>query len=187
MAAGERISAVAARYGGALFDLAREKGVLDSVVRDVETLGRALAEPAAAAFLADGRVPLSEKRARLRDLARGFHELSSNFVQLVLDKRRVEVLAELAPAFRRRQLSERGAVEGVVQTPRPLSAADVGELAVALGRRLGREVLLENQIVPELVGGVRVFVQNRMLDHSVQGRLSGLRDHLRSVPVSGRG
>jgi F-type H+-transporting ATPase subunit delta len=57
----------------------------------------------------------------------------------------------------------------------------IEELATAIGRQLGKEVILKNEVDPSLVGGVRVFVDNRMIDNSVQGRLSGLERKLREA------
>ena len=99
-------------------------------------------------------------------------------------KRREQVLSGLGAAWRRRSLSERGAVEGIVQSARELGSGEVAELALALGRTLGKDVQLENQVVPDLVGGVRVFVDNRMLDCSVQGRLASLRQRMLSAPLA---
>ena len=55
------------------------------------------------------------------------------------------------------------------------------ELAAAIGQELGKEVYLKNEVDPGLVGGVRVFVDNRMIDNSVQGRLDGLNRKLREA------
>jgi F-type H+-transporting ATPase subunit delta len=75
-------------------------------------------------------------------------------------------------------LASRGAVEGRVESARPLGSGELAELAVSLGSKLGKEVLLENVVVPTLVGGVRVFVAGKMIDYSVQGRLAGMRRKL---------
>jgi F-type H+-transporting ATPase subunit delta len=169
------LDAVTLRYSGALYGLAEKRGVLDSVARDVERLGRALAAPNVARVLDNPRIDMEEKRALLAPLIDGMHVLTQNCVQLLLDKRRERVLAGLAPAFRRRALDERGAVQGFVESSRPLPPEEIERLSRAIGARLGKELLLENRIVPELIGGARVLAANRMVDMSVQGRLEGLR------------
>ncbi len=178
-----RVGSVAARYTEALFELARERGVLDEVAADVEALGREVDDPDVRAFLMSARVPLAEKARRLEAFRGTFHQLTYNFVRLLLDKRRLDVLPELAAAFRRRQLAERGAVQGVVESARPLATEQIDALADVLGRRLGKEVLLEGRVVPELVGGARIIVQNRMIDRSVQGGLQDLEQRLRRAPL----
>src|SRR5204863_110556 len=113
------------------------------------------------------RVDTEKKRAALTPVLSGMHVLTQNCVNLLLDKRREGVLAGLALAFRRRELDERGAVQGIVESPRPLQQAELARLATSIGARLGAtELVLENRIVPELIGGARVLAKNRMVDMS---------------------
>jgi F-type H+-transporting ATPase subunit delta len=176
-------SQVSGRYATALFELAREKGVLERVQADVERLGRELADREVAAFLNDARVPLERKRARLETLQGALHPLTMDFVRYLLDKRRLEVLRELQAAFKASLLRERNAVEGVVESPRPLGQGELAELAVALGARLGKEVELTGRVNTELIAGVRVFIDNKLIDQSALGRLEALRSRLLAAPV----
>jgi F-type H+-transporting ATPase subunit delta len=167
---------VTLRYSGALYGLAEKRGALPAVARDIERLGRAVAAAGVERVLFNPRIETEKKRQVLAPLLAGMHALTQNCVNLLLDKRRENVLKGLALAFRRRELDERGAVQGVVESPRPLDPAEMARLAAAIGARLGAsELVLENRIVPELIGGARVLAANRMVDMSVQGRLDGLR------------
>ncbi|MAF65826.1 MAG: ATP synthase F1 subunit delta [Planctomycetes bacterium] len=177
------VDAVTARYAEALYQLASERGVLESVRSGVEQIAGEIAEDSVAAFLFDARVPATEKRSRLERLGETLHPLLQNFVGLVFDKHREEVLRGLGAAFRERYLAGKGAVEGRVESARPLAQADIASLAGNIGRRLSREVLLTNEIDAELVGGVRVLVDNRLVDHSVRGRLAGMKKRLKSAGV----
>ncbi len=169
------VGPVTARYTDAIFDLAHEKGVLDEVRRDVEQLAAEVADEKVEAFLLDARIATSEKRQRVAQLTQSFNPLTQNLVSLLFDKNREQVLIGIGAAFRAKVLASRGAVEGVVESARPLGSGELAELAVAIGAQLKKEVLLENRLVPDLVGGVRVLVEGRLIDYSVQGRLASLR------------
>lgn len=179
------VDAVTARYTEALFQLAQERGDLDAVARDVERLSAELAEPGVRDYLFDARVPAAEKRRKVELLRGELGPLVSNFVGLLFDKKREHVLADLGTAFRRRVLQSRGAVEGVVESARPLDEGTVAALAAALGRRLGKEVQLANRVVAGLVGGVRVVVGGRLIDFSVRGRMADLRRRLMEASLGG--
>jgi F-type H+-transporting ATPase subunit delta len=167
---------VTLRYSGALYGLAEKRSALAAVSGDVERLGRELRADAIRRVLFNPRVETEKKRQTLAPLLTGMHALTVNCVNLLLDKRREDVLKGLALAFKRRELDERGAVQGIVESPRPLEQAEITRLSAAIGKRLGAtELVLENRIVPELIGGARVLAANRMVDMSVQGRLEGLR------------
>ena len=177
------VGPVTARYAEALFNLAKREGVLDQVERDVERIAAEFATPGVGSFFLDARVSVEARRQKMGSLLQGMHPLTQNFVGLLFDKRREEVLQTLGEAFRSRALAERNTVEGVVQTARPLGASEVSGLAGSLGTSLGKTVVLENEIRPELIGGARVIVQSRMLDRSVAGRLEGLRKRMENAPL----
>ena len=177
------IDPVTSRYAEALHRLAKSRGALESVRADVQRLTGQLAAggPLAPAF--DERLSIEARRALLAGHLAGANPLTQDFVQLLLDKRRVEVLRQLGAAFHQRDLDERGAAEGTVESARPLDAAQLGSLAAALGPRVGKQLTLQNRIVPELLGGLRVVVESKMIDASVAGRLEGLRKSLLAAPL----
>jgi len=177
------VGPVARRYVDALFELARKQGALEEVGAGVKRVAAELAVPAVESYLFDTRVPLGERRSKIERIAAELHPLVRNFVGLLFDKRREEVLRELEEAFHRRKLVEDGAAEGVVESAQPLGAGELSELSAALGRRLGKRVHLENRVVPDLIAGVRVTVDNRMIDYSAQGRLEGLRRKMAEAPL----
>ncbi len=172
---------VTLRYAGALYSLAQKRAALTEVSRDVERIGQELAAPAVRKIVLNPRGEATRKRAALAPVLADAHQLTQNFVNLLLDKRREDVLRSLREAFRRRALDERGAVEGVVESARPLSDREMSSIASTLGARLARELILVNKIVPGLVGGARVIAANRMIDYSVQGRIEALRRKLMDV------
>lgn len=177
------IDPVTARYTEALFNLAKKQGVLDALARDVDAFAKELASPAVSAFLFDARVATSVRRSKLDPVLSGMHELTRDFVGLLFDKNRSEVLRDLPAAFRRRMLEEEGATEGVVESERALDAASLNELSISLGARFKKRVQLTNKITPGLVGGVRVIVDNKLIDYSVRGRLEGLRKRLEQAEL----
>jgi len=180
------IGPVASRYAEALFRLAKTRGVLEAVRADVERLAVAARADGPLARVFDERLALDSRRALARQETASANPLVQDFVELLFDKRRIEVLRELGQAFHRRLLEERGAAEGVVESARPLGEEDLVALARALGPRLGKTLTFTNRTVPELMGGVRVLVGSSMIDASVRGRLEGLRKDLMAAPLPER-
>lgn len=176
-----KVGPVATRYATALFELALEKGALELVQSDVSTIARAVATNSK---LLDPRTPHAVVHEQVEKLARQLDPLTANFVRLLRDKRRVEVLRELEQAFKRCMLAHENTVEGVVESARPIGSGELAELAVALGAQLKKQVHLESKLVPELIAGVRVFIDNRLIDQSATGRLDLLRNKLMRARVT---
>jgi len=177
------IDPVTNRYVEALFNLGASAGALDALERDVERIAGELRKPGVSDFFFDARVSVEVRRQKFEGLLAGAHELTQNFVHLLFDKRRENVLKHLGAAFHARLLKQRGEVEGVALSARPLDGGTLQSLQTSLGARLGKTVRLKNELQPELVGGVRVIVESRMLDNSVQGRLAGLKKRMQEAPL----
>lgn len=180
-----RLDAVTRRYAGALYELAVKRGALSEVQRDVERVAAELSVPAVQAYLFDTRVPLAQRRAKLAPLSAAMHRLTRNFVDLLFDKRREEVLRGLSEAFTERRRADEGSAHGVVESAEPLDRVDIGRLEAALSRVLGKTVTLENAVAPELIAGVRVTADNKMIDYSARGRLEALRKRMMAAPLFG--
>lgn len=169
------IDPVTTRYTEALFSLASDLGVIDEIRADVEKIAQEVDDETVCAWLFDARVSQDERRAKLGIVMADCHQVTRNFVGLLFDKNREVVLRDLGVSFREMWLASRGAVEGYVESALALGSSEISELSGAIGAKLGKEVMLENRINSDLVGGVRVFVDNRLIDYSVKGRLAGLR------------
>lgn len=174
---------VTARWADAFYALAARQGALAEVERDLSVLANALGSAATRAVVFNPRVEREAKRAQLAPTIAALHPLTRNLVHLLLDRGREEVLRGLRAAMTRKSLEQRGVVTGVVESARPIGRPELDAIAASVGARLGKKVELENRIVPELVGGVRVIAANRMIDSSVQGRLEGLRRRLMDVKM----
>jgi len=97
------------------------------------------------------------------------------FLELVVRKGRVAVVADIAEAFHAVRVEARGGVVGAVESAEPLLEADLAELSRAFAQKLGRPVALVPKTRPELLAGLRVSVQGTTYDGSLQAKLQRLR------------
>jgi F-type H+-transporting ATPase subunit delta len=181
--AGTTGAAVTARWADALYNVAARENAVDDVQRDTARLSAEVARPAIAAFFFGGGVSEAQRRTKLGSLLESLHPLTQNFVRLLFDRRRQEVLRGIGAAFHKRVLDANGQVEGTLESAHALPEAEVAAVARKVGSLLGKTVGLRASVNPELIGGVRVLVGARMLDASVQGRLVGLRQRLMNAQL----
>ena len=169
---------LARRYANALFLAAREKGAVAAVGKDLEVLHAVLAAPAARAVLLSPDLKATERERLLEKLAAGRNPLVKGLLQTALHRRRLEMLPALQPAFRELELKERGEVEGVAETARPLDPADVQQVTALAQKLAGKKVLLRVEVHPELIGGLRLKLGNELYDGSVSTALAQLEQKL---------
>lgn len=176
---------VTTRWAEALYGIARKADAVDAIQADTARLSAEVAPPKVAAFLFGSGVSQAERAAKMEPLLKELHPTTRSFVQLLFQRRRQEVLRHIGEAFKRKVYAETGRVEGVVETPRALPDEDLRALEAAIGRRVGKTVVLSQTVRPDLIGGVRVVVGARLFDATVKGRLESLREKLLGAPLPG--
>ncbi len=177
------MSLLAKRYAVALNLAAKAAGSVDNVLRDVESLHAVLQDRRASAMWLSPEITAAQ-RARIADkLAAGKSPLIANLLHLLLRRRRQEVLGDLYPALRALVMAERGELEGLVETPMPLSADDLQSLQALAQKLSGSKCLLAVRVRPELIGGVRLIVGNVLYDGSLKSALEQLEQKLLQASV----
>lgn len=179
-------TAVARRYARALHGLAQEARHAEAVTGELAAFHRLLTtDRALREALLRPWVKAAAKRAIVLEIARRMElsPLTRRFLALVAQRRRLDVLGEILAAYRALVDQAAGRVRARVRTAAPLSDADRAAVRERLGRRLGQAVLLETEVDPAILGGFVAEVGGRVLDMSVAGQLSALRERI----MTGRG
>jgi F-type H+-transporting ATPase subunit delta len=174
-----RTTAVAGRYARALLEVVLPKGDPAAVKRDLDVLAAAVEESLELRhFLAHPAVPAEKKKAAVRALATGLTPHVQRLVDLLVDRQRTEILADVARQFTRAWNAHRGVVEGEVVSAQPLGDDQRGDIQAAVEKATGRKVDLTAVVDPALVGGVLLRMEGRVYDGSVRARLRALRERL---------
>jgi F-type H+-transporting ATPase subunit delta len=165
-------------YAGALFEAARERDELEEVFSDLDEFIAALRESEELRlFYYGGRIPELQKRRALDGLTEGMRTSTTNFLKVLVDNGREEILEEVLGRYEQLVEEHLGRVEVGVTTAVELSEEQLGRIRERLGGVLeGREVILENDVDPELIGGAVFRFGGRMMDGSIRGRLESLRE-----------
>jgi F-type H+-transporting ATPase subunit delta len=173
---------LAGRYANALFELARDQKAIDAVSADLASLRRALETSSDLTRLV--RSPVFSAADHGRALKAildkmGANALTTKFVLLLAQKRRLFVLTQIIAAYERLVARSRGETEAEVTAARALSDGEITELKAALKSKLGKEPRLHTKIDPTLLGGLVVKVGSRMIDSSLRTKLDGLRSAMK--------
>lgn len=170
---------LAGRYVKPLFDVAWEKGEVERISDDLAALDEALRKsPDLRGLLNDPSVARSAKRSVVESVFRDASPFALNFIRVVIDKNRTEILDVAYPIFRDLIDESRGVMTGVVETAVPLDEATFEKVKTGLESRFASRLELERRVVPDLIGGLRVRVGNTVIDGSVKGRLTKLQGEL---------
>ena len=175
------MSAVAERYAAALAEVALERKLADKVKSDLGAfveaffssgdLRNALESPVVSADVKH-RV-IQEVTAKM-----GVDGAVRNFIFLIVDHRRTEMLHEVLAALYQQLNMRLGIAEAEVRSARELSAAEKQQLTAVLERRTGKKIEASFRQDKTLLGGAVVRVGSTIYDGSVREQLNRLRERL---------
>lgn len=176
--AGQSSNVVAARYVGALIDLAEDAKKLKDVEKDFSDLAGMVASSADLQQLI--RSPLtsaSAQEAAIEALAKKarFITITTNFLKVLVQNRRLNILESVLNVFREQVAKRRGEIIVTVETAQDLTAAQVKSLQTALKKETGADVALNAKVSPEILGGMILTVGSHMIDDSVRRKLDKLK------------
>ena len=170
-------ASLAGRYASALFDLAAEAGSVTAVESDLARLSAALDESADLRNAATNpQLGRTAQGAAFRGVAGalGLSDLTTRFLGVLAQNRRLAELPGMIRAFRAIAAAQRGEVTAEVASARPLSDGQIDALKAKLTAREGRTVRIATKVDPDLLGGLVVTIGSKRIDGSIRTRLNSL-------------
>lgn len=173
---------IARPYAQAVFELAHESGELAAWADSLRVAAALLADGQVSGFLSD---PALNDERRLEFLTglfgnakatvlAGSDRKGRNFLKLLLEYRRVNVLPEIAAHFEALKANIENTVDVTVTSASALSNAQQKQISTALQARLGRNINLDTEIDENLIGGAVIKAGDIVIDGSIRARLEGL-------------
>ena len=165
------------RYAKALFELALEERREDEVGQEIDRFLTAYSGSSLPAVLNNPAFPLGSRKNIIIEVSRGLQlsPLAVHFLSLLLERDRLSYLPSVASRYRRLLDEKKGRVEAVVVAPDPLAAATLERMREALGKVSGKEVVLQQESDPGLIGGAVVQLEGKVYDGSVRTQIEKMR------------
>ena len=170
-------ASLAGRYASALFGLARDEKQIDAVTRSLDGLEAALAESADFRTLVTspliGRAEAG-KAVRALIPALSVDPITGKFLGVVADNGRLGALKAVIRSVRQLAAWHRGETTAEVTSAFPLNDDQVARLKANLKARLGRDVVIDATVDPQILGGIVIRHGSQMIDASIRTKLNTL-------------
>ena len=175
------LQALARRYAGALFDVARKSGGLEAAARDLSAIADLVAGHAELRRVFEAPLPPAKKRAVLEAVLAAAGPGSPEVRRLLLllaERDRLGLVPQIAAVFAEREMAVRRVLSADVVTAVPLGDARRAAVARALSRASGCDVTVHDRVDPSIIGGIIARVGSVVYDASLTRQLEKMRQRL---------
>lgn len=178
-------NAVARRYAQAFFTIASEKTLVDKLELELGTVVTAINENEELKKVMDHQLISPEnKKAIIENLFSGeVSELTINLLDVVIEKYRASYIPAIYDEFVSYANDLRNMADAQITTAVELSESDLEAIKSKLAAATGKTIRLQSEVDPSLIGGVMVRIGDKVIDGSLAGRLTRLKEDLLQIEV----
>ncbi len=171
---------LARRYVKALFELAVEKKILDTIQNEVAFFSQSLDDNIQfRLFLFAQNISKKQKREKIERLIQDqVSNVFFNFVLVLLKKNREFIFPEIAKEFQNFVDKHYRKINALAITAQPLDEKSSSKLKSLLDKTFDADVQIQNDIDSTILGGIVVNVEGHVFDGSLQNQLARLKDDL---------
>ena len=167
-------------YADAAFQLARATNALGPWQQALDRMAAVAADAQMVECIGNPRLLSAQVAQLFLDVVGSVSAEQQNFVRLLVDNERLQVLPEIRDLYVELKNGQEGVQEADIASAFPLDDATLKNLVADLEARFKCRIQAKVSLDPELIGGVRIAVGDQVIDASVRGKLASMATALQS-------
>jgi F-type H+-transporting ATPase subunit delta len=170
------------KFGKALFELAQESQQTDQVLAELTVIDQLfLQNSRLMSFLNNSQIPLERRTQLLTLITDELSQLSTKLINVLFSANRLADFSYVFQGFAKFFWREKRVAQGTVTTAVEISKEQQGQLEKEIAEKFNLEqVQLTNVIDPQIIGGVIVEVNQKIIDGSIRHQFNKLEQLLKS-------
>lgn len=173
---------LAKRYAKALFAVGKELEAFDQYSEVLGAMAQLYADaPDVKDALTNPLYPMEVREKVMAHLVGAVNasQEMGNFLKLLVQKKRADVLPDIAEVFQAMVDAERNVCQGSVVSAAELSEDLKQKVQATLEKITGKQVVLTTTVDPAIIGGVIAKVGDLVMDGSIKTQLAGLKESIK--------
>lgn len=171
------------RYAQAAFELALEKGELESWRTGLTKVAGVVTDRELMGLLENPKLPFDTKKRLLKEQLGKVSPLVLNLACLLMSRGKLKIVDGILEQYGRLLDAHYGIEHAEVITAVPLDDEEKKTLASRFAQMVGHRVIIDAQTDPTIIGGVKARIGDMLIDGSTKNVLESLR---RSLAWAGR-
>ena len=167
---------IAEVYARALFEVAKEHGIVDETHDQLGQFAQALNDNRdLSVFFFSPYFSTEEKKEGLKKAVTGAPPVFMNFLEALIERHRMPAIFRIKDRYQDMWEDARDLLPVQVTSAVKLDSSTVERIGDRIGEQTKRTVELSSQVDPDILGGIVLRVGNVILDASIRNRLEQLR------------
>lgn len=174
--------AIARRYAKALILIGKEDDQVEAYRQELHEFANLLEkENALNEAVTNPLYDAAERRSVLQTLGGklGLSKIMASYLALLFDKGRIGYLSDIDNFYQNLADELKGIARANLVSATELSSEAVEKIRASLSQRTGKEIILEVEQDPGLIGGMVTKIGDLVLDGSIKTQLLNMRESLR--------
>lgn len=159
-------------YAKAAFETAESSNMLDLWLESLKSLSLVIQDADFIKLINNPKVSNEQTLGVLFSFVKHADAHFKNFLVLLCDNHRLPVLPEICVLFEQLCNAAKNKADAVVQSAFAMSPDDKYRLEELLSKKLGKKISANVEVCPELIGGIKVIINDTVIDSSVRGSLN---------------
>jgi len=173
---------LAKRYAKALFAVGKEGNAFAEFTKTLNSMAELFAGmPEVADALTNPLYPVEAREKVMEHLLTSMQvsQVLGNFFKLLVQKKRANILPDVAAVFQAMVDAENNMCQGTVVSAMELTPELSAKVKATLEKITGKQVVLTAQVDPSIIGGIVAKVGDLVLDGSIKSQLAGLKESIK--------
>lgn len=174
---------LARRYASALLEIGKEQELLDTFHEQlVGVVDQFKQHKKFEQLIISPQITTEEKKKVISEVfGKVLNPYLLNFIYLLIDKDREGYIEDIANTFNEMFYNEKNILSAEVISAVALREEQLSTIKNKLAAQFNKEIIINNQVDPSIIGGVIVYAGDQIIDGSVKSKLNQLKANLKEV------
>lgn len=170
-------------YGKALFEAAADRNKVDAILEELTEISAIFQQnPDFYEFFSTPVISEQEKKLVVEQIFEGrISQETLNFLRVLIDKRRMTSFQRIVKAYQKLINENHGISLGTIFSVEPLTDMQLSSFEEKTAKLLRKNVKLVNKIDAYLLGGIKIFIEGKVIDASIRKQLQNLEGSIRQA------
>ena len=170
-------------YGKALFEAASDVDKVNTILEEVKEIAAIFQRnPDFNEFFNTPVISGPEKKQVIREVFRDrISQETFNFLLVLIDKRRTASFNRIVKEYQKLIDQKQGISLGTVYSVEPLTDIQISSFEEKTGKLLRKNVKLANKTDASILGGVKIFIEGKVIDASIRKQLQDLEGRIKQA------